>query len=59
MNSSDRPLGASLASEDAFGSGQQQSIIEFLGTTYLALNKIQQIAYEFQEAALSHQNNDG
>ena len=38
------------------GTSQQQSVIEFLGTTYLLLNKIQQIMHEFQEESLAQHN---
>lgn len=36
------------------GQNQQESLIEFLGTTYLAMNKIQQISHEFQDDTLLH-----
>jgi hypothetical protein len=42
--------------ESAFGTANhQQSIIDFLGTTYLMINKLQQIAYEYQEDMLPNE----
>ncbi|TNV87760.1 hypothetical protein FGO68_gene5455 [Halteria grandinella] len=40
------------------GQNHQESLIEFLGTTYLAMNKIQQIAHEFQDDNINISQSD-